>query len=53
MALNIKPLSDRVIVEPALPKLKQHQEFLFQIQQKKTTKKGIVVAVGNGKDETQ
>jgi co-chaperonin GroES (HSP10) len=41
MALNIKPLSDRVIVEPVAAELKLHQEFLFQTQPKENHK-GIV-----------
>lgn len=47
--LTIKPLADRVIVEPAAAEEKLHLELSFQILQKKNHKKGIVVAVGNGK----
>jgi chaperonin GroES len=49
MALNIKPLSDRVLIEPVAAKQKLRQDFI-QIPPKKTTK-GTVVAVGNGTKE--
>jgi chaperonin GroES len=48
MVLNIKPLSDRVLIEPAERKTKLG--IYIQIQQRKTTK-GTVVAVGNGTKE--
>jgi chaperonin GroES len=41
MALNIKPLSDRVLIEPVAAETKNASGILFQIQQKKTTKKEL------------
>jgi chaperonin GroES len=52
MALNIKPLSDRVLIEPVAAETKLRQGFLFQILLKETTK-GTVVAVGNGTKNIQ
>ena len=39
MGLNIKPLADRVLVEPLLQKQLQLLVLLFQILQKKNLKK--------------
>jgi chaperonin GroES len=49
MALNIKPLSDRVLIEPVL--LKQNCVRIFIPDTAKETTKGTVVAVGNGTKE--
>jgi chaperonin GroES len=38
MVLNIKPLSDRVLIEPVAAETKLLQGFSFQTLQKKTTK---------------
>jgi chaperonin GroES len=50
MALNIKPLSDRVLIEPVAAETKTASGFSSLILQKKTSK-GTVVAVGNGTKE--
>jgi chaperonin GroES len=49
MALNIKPLSDRVLIEPVAAETKTASGFLFRYHKEKT--KGTVVAVGNGTKE--
>jgi co-chaperonin GroES (HSP10) len=41
MALNIKPLSDRVLIEPVAAETKLPQGFSSQILQKKTSKKEL------------
>jgi chaperonin GroES len=45
MALNIKPLSDRVLIEPVAAETKTASGILFLIPLKKTAK-GTVVVVG-------
>jgi chaperonin GroES len=45
MALNIKPLSDRVLIEPVAAETKTASGILFLIPLKKP-QKGTVVAVG-------
>jgi chaperonin GroES len=50
MALNIKPLSDRVLIEPVAAETKTASGILFLIPLKKTAK-GTVVAVGDGTKE--
>ena len=49
MALNIKPLSDRVIVEPAAAETKTASGIFIPDTAKEKPQKGIVLAVGNGK----
>jgi chaperonin GroES len=44
MALNIKPLSDRVLIEPVAAETKLPQGFYSRHAKEKTTK-GTVVAV--------
>jgi co-chaperonin GroES (HSP10) len=39
MALNIKPLSDRVLIEPVAAETKTASGILFQILQKKNLKR--------------
>jgi co-chaperonin GroES (HSP10) len=39
MSLNIKPLADRVLIEPAKLKQRQHRVLLSQITLKKNHKK--------------
>ena len=52
MALNIKPLSDRVIVEPAAAETQTASGIIIPDTAKEKPLKGEVVAVGNGtKDE--
>ena len=48
MKVNVKPLADRVLIEPA-PAEQKHQEALLFLTQQRKTSKGTVVAVGNGK----
>jgi chaperonin GroES len=50
MALNIKPLSDRVLIEPVAAETKTASGFFIPDTAKKTTK-GTVVAVGDGTKE--
>ena len=51
MALNIKPLSDRVIVEPAAAETKTASGIFIPDTAKEKPQKGIVLAVGNGKKD--
>ena len=48
MSLNIKPISDRVVIEPLAAETTTASGILFQTLQRKP-QKGTVVAVGNGK----
>lgn len=50
--LNIKPLADRVIIEPALAEEKTASGIIIPDTAKEKPQKGLVVAVGKGlKDE--
>ncbi|MAX79005.1 MAG: co-chaperone GroES [Crocinitomicaceae bacterium] len=49
--LNIKPLADRVVVEPAPAEEKTASGIIIPDTAKEKPQKGIVVAVGNGKPE--
>ena len=52
MALNIKPLADRVLVEPQQAETKTESGIIIPDNAKEKPQKGIVVAVGKGtKDE--
>ncbi|MBA5793358.1 co-chaperone GroES [Flavobacterium sp. xlx-214] len=52
MALNIKPLADRVIIEPAAAETQTASGIIIPDTAKEKPQKGTVVAVGNGrKDE--
>ncbi|MGB0185862.1 MAG: co-chaperone GroES [Flavobacteriaceae bacterium] len=52
MALNIKPLADRVLVEPMAAETKTASGIIIPDNAKEKPQKGKVVAVGNGtKDE--
>ena len=52
MALNIKPLADRVLVEPAAAETKTASGIIIPDTAKEKPQKGTVVAVGTGtKDE--
>ena len=52
MALNIKPLADRVLVEPAEAETKTASGIIIPDTAKEKPQKGTVVAVGKGtKDE--
>ena len=49
--LTIKPLADRVIVEPAAAEEKTAYGIIIPDTAKEKPQKGIVVAVGNGKKD--
>ena len=52
MALNIKPLADRVLVEPMEAETKTAAGIIIPDNAKEKPQKGTVVAIGNGtKDE--
>ena len=52
MSLNIKPLADRVLVEPAQAETKTASGIIIPDTAKEKPQKGTIVAVGNGtKDE--
>jgi len=48
MALNIKPLSDRVLVEPMAAETQTTSGIFITNTAKEKPQKGTVVAVGNG-----
>jgi chaperonin GroES len=51
MALNIKPLSDRVIVQPAAAETQTASGIIIPDTAKEKPQKGTVVATGNGKKD--
>ena len=51
MALNIKPLSDRVLIEPIAAETKTASGIYIPDTAKEKPQKGTVVAVGNGTKE--
>ena len=52
MSVNVKPLSDRVLVEPAAAEEKTAGGIIIPDTAKEKPQRGVVVAVGNGtKDE--
>lgn len=52
MGLNIKPLADRVLVEPAAAETKTASGLIIPDNAKEKPQKGTIVAAGNGtKDE--
>ena len=51
MGLNIKPLSDRVIVEPAAAETQTASGIIIPDTAKEKPQKGKVVAVGGGKKD--
>lgn len=51
MALNIKPLADRVVVEPMAAETKTASGIIIPDNAKEKPQKGTVVAVGNGKKD--
>ena len=53
MSLNIKPLADRVLIEPAEAETKTASGIIIPDNAKEKPQKGTIVAVGNdSKDET-
>ena len=51
MSLNIKPLADRVVIEPAAAETKTSSGLYIPDTAKEKPQKGIVVAVGSGTKE--
>jgi chaperonin GroES len=51
MALNIKPLADRVLVEPSAAETKTASGIIIPDNAKEKPQKGTVVALGNGKKD--
>lgn len=51
MAINIKPLADRVLVEPAAAEEKTSSGIYIPDTAKEKPQRGIIVAVGNGKKD--
>lgn len=51
MKLNIKPLADRVIVEPAPAETQTASGIIIPDTAKEKPQKGTIVAVGNGKKD--
>ncbi|WP_299670358.1 co-chaperone GroES [uncultured Polaribacter sp.] len=49
MGLNIKPLADRVLVEPAPAETKTASGIIIPDNAKEKPQQGTVVAIGNGK----
>jgi chaperonin GroES len=49
--VNIKPLADRVLVEPAAAEEKTASGLYIPDTAKEKPQKGIVIAVGNGKKD--
>ena len=49
--MNIKPLSDRVLVEPAQAETKNASGIIIPDTAQEKPQKGTVVAVGNGKKD--
>jgi chaperonin GroES len=51
MALQIKPLADRVIIEPAAAETQTASGIIIPDTAKEKPQKGTVVAIGNGKKD--
>jgi chaperonin GroES len=51
MAVNIKPLADRVLVEPQAAETKTASGIIIPETAKEKPQRGKVVAVGNGKKD--
>jgi len=49
MAINIQPLGDRVVIEPAQAEEKTSSGIIIPDTAKEKPQRGIVIAVGNGK----
>jgi chaperonin GroES len=49
--VNVKPLADRVLVEPAAAEQKTAGGIIIPDTAKEKPQKGIVVAIGNGKKD--
>ena len=51
MSVNVKPLADRVLVEPAPAEEKTASGIIIPDSAKEKPQKGKVIAVGNGKPD--
>jgi len=51
MGLNIKPLADRVLIEPAAAETTTASGLIIPDNAKEKPQKGIVVAIGTGKKD--
>ena len=51
MTTNIKPLADRVLIEPAAAETKTASGIFIPDTAKEKPQKGTVIAVGNGKKD--
>ena len=51
MGIKIKPLADRVLVEPAAAETKTASGIIIPDNAKEKPQKGTIVAVGNGKKD--
>lgn len=51
MSVNVKPLADRVLVEPAAAEEKTAGGIIIPDTAKEKPQKGIIVAVGHGKPD--
>jgi chaperonin GroES len=51
MGVNIKPLADRVLVEPAAAEEKTASGIIIPDTAKEKPQKGTIIAVGNGKKD--
>jgi chaperonin GroES len=51
MSLNIKPISDRVVIEPAKAETKTESGIIIPDNAKEKPQKGTVIAVGSGKKD--
>ena len=51
MALNIKPIADRVVIEPSAAETTTASGIIIPDTAKEKPQKGTVVAVGNGKKD--
>ena len=51
MSVNVKPLADRVLVEPAPAEEKTASGIIIPDSAKEKPQRGVVVAVGSGKPE--
>lgn len=49
MSINVKPIADRVLVEPAQAETTTASGIIIPDTAKEKPQRGIVVAVGNGK----
>ena len=49
--VNIKPLADRVLVEPAVAESKTASGIIIPDTAKEKPQKGVIIAVGNGKKD--